>query len=232
MREATAVIRNAKRALRACQRATQGPAAPGDQRPGHPYQAHRTHCGPDPQPPGRGDARVGQPAGQPARSRCSPDPQRTPGQAGRVRLQSPDRRQRRRGHPRPQRRDREPCRRPSVGPRDRTDHPPHRACATCGHRRPRLRRSLRRSATCTTSVSAAWRSRAKANPAPPAASSNTGERSATRSNGAPDREGRINHIKRSYGWNRTELTGINGARTWCGHGVFAHNLVKIGALAA
>ena len=45
-------------------------------------------------------------------------------------------------------------------------------------------------------------------------------------------EGRINHMKRSYGWNRTELTGIHGARTWCGHGVFAHNLVKIGTLAA
>jgi IS5 family transposase len=45
-------------------------------------------------------------------------------------------------------------------------------------------------------------------------------------------EGRINHLKRSYGWNRTELTGINGARTWCGHGVLAHNLVKISALAA
>jgi transposase, IS5 family len=45
-------------------------------------------------------------------------------------------------------------------------------------------------------------------------------------------EGRINHIKRSYGWNRTELTTIRGARTWCGHGVFAHNLVKVGALAA
>jgi transposase, IS5 family len=45
-------------------------------------------------------------------------------------------------------------------------------------------------------------------------------------------EGRINHIKRSYGWNRTELTTITGARTWCGHGVFAHNLVKIGALAS
>ncbi|MDG5486985.1 ISNCY family transposase [Mycolicibacterium gadium] len=44
-------------------------------------------------------------------------------------------------------------------------------------------------------------------------------------------EGRINHIKRSYGWNRTELTSIHGARTWCGHGVFAHNLVKIGTLA-
>jgi transposase, IS5 family len=45
-------------------------------------------------------------------------------------------------------------------------------------------------------------------------------------------EGRINHIKRSYGWNRAELTSIHGARTWCGHGVFAHNLVKISALAA
>lgn len=45
-------------------------------------------------------------------------------------------------------------------------------------------------------------------------------------------EGRINHLKRSYGWNRTELTTLQGARTWCGHGVFAHNLVKISALAA
>ena len=45
-------------------------------------------------------------------------------------------------------------------------------------------------------------------------------------------EGRINHIKRSYGWNRTELTGIQGARTWCGQGVFAHNLVKISTLTA
>jgi transposase, IS5 family len=43
-------------------------------------------------------------------------------------------------------------------------------------------------------------------------------------------EGRINHIKRSYGWDRTEPTGIEGARIWCGHGVFAHNLIKIGAL--
>jgi transposase, IS5 family len=45
-------------------------------------------------------------------------------------------------------------------------------------------------------------------------------------------EGRINHIKRSYGWNRTELTSLTGARTWCAHGVFAHNLVKIGTLAS
>lgn len=44
-------------------------------------------------------------------------------------------------------------------------------------------------------------------------------------------EGRINHLKRSYSWNRTELTTLTGARTWCGHGVLAHNLVKISALA-
>jgi hypothetical protein len=24
------------------------------------------------------------------------------------------------------------------------------------------------------------------------------------------------------------MDGIDGARIWCGHGVFAHNLVKIG----
>ena len=41
-------------------------------------------------------------------------------------------------------------------------------------------------------------------------------------------EGRINHIKRSYGWNRTELTGIGGARSWCGHGVFAHTSSRSG----
>ena len=48
MREATAVIRNARRALRACDRAPQRPAAPGDQRPGHHRGTHRTRCGPDP----------------------------------------------------------------------------------------------------------------------------------------------------------------------------------------
>jgi IS5 family transposase len=45
-------------------------------------------------------------------------------------------------------------------------------------------------------------------------------------------EGRINHLKRGYGWNRTEFTTLTGARTWCGQGVLAHNLVKISALAA
>jgi IS5 family transposase len=45
-------------------------------------------------------------------------------------------------------------------------------------------------------------------------------------------EGRISYLKHTYGWNRTQLDGKQGAAIWCGHGVFAHNLVKIGALAS
>ncbi|MGC7103161.1 ISNCY family transposase [Amycolatopsis lurida] len=44
-------------------------------------------------------------------------------------------------------------------------------------------------------------------------------------------EGRISHLKRQSGWNRTRLDGIHGTRTWCGHGILAHNLAKISALA-
>jgi IS5 family transposase len=44
-------------------------------------------------------------------------------------------------------------------------------------------------------------------------------------------EGRISYLKRGYGWDRTLLDGRNGAAIWCGHGVSAHNLVKISALA-
>ncbi len=44
-------------------------------------------------------------------------------------------------------------------------------------------------------------------------------------------EGRISTLKRGYGWDRTRLDGTEGARTWTGHGILAHNLVKIGALA-
>ena len=45
-------------------------------------------------------------------------------------------------------------------------------------------------------------------------------------------EGRISYLKHTYGWNRTRLDGKEGAAIWCGHGVFAHNLVKIGVLAS
>jgi IS5 family transposase len=43
-------------------------------------------------------------------------------------------------------------------------------------------------------------------------------------------EGRISSAKRDYGLARTRQDGIDGARTWCGHGVFTHNLVKIAGL--
>ena len=45
-------------------------------------------------------------------------------------------------------------------------------------------------------------------------------------------EGRISYLKRGYGWDRTRLDSRQGAAIWCGHGVFAHNLAKIGALAS
>jgi IS5 family transposase len=43
-------------------------------------------------------------------------------------------------------------------------------------------------------------------------------------------EGRISCAKRDFGLNRTRIDGLAGARTWCGHGVFTHNLVKISRL--
>ena len=45
-------------------------------------------------------------------------------------------------------------------------------------------------------------------------------------------EGRISSLKRGYGWDRSRLDGTAGARTWAGHGVLAHNLIKISALAS
>jgi transposase, IS5 family len=45
-------------------------------------------------------------------------------------------------------------------------------------------------------------------------------------------EGRISYLKHTYNWDRTRLDGKDGAAIWCGHGIFAHNLVKIGILAS
>jgi len=44
-------------------------------------------------------------------------------------------------------------------------------------------------------------------------------------------ESRISTLKRGYGWDRTRIDSTEGARTWTGHGILAHNLVKISALA-
>jgi IS5 family transposase len=44
-------------------------------------------------------------------------------------------------------------------------------------------------------------------------------------------EGRISSLKRGYGWDRTRIDSTERARTWTGHGILAHNLVKISPLA-
>ena len=44
-------------------------------------------------------------------------------------------------------------------------------------------------------------------------------------------EGRISSLKRGYGWDRSRIDTTEGARIWVGHGVLAHNLIKISALA-
>jgi IS5 family transposase len=43
-------------------------------------------------------------------------------------------------------------------------------------------------------------------------------------------EGRISCAKRDFGLARTRIDGLAGARTWVGHGIFNHNLVKIANL--
>jgi transposase, IS5 family len=45
-------------------------------------------------------------------------------------------------------------------------------------------------------------------------------------------EARISTLKRQYGWDRSRLDHLDGARIWTGQAVLAHNLVKIAARAA
>jgi IS5 family transposase len=43
-------------------------------------------------------------------------------------------------------------------------------------------------------------------------------------------EGRISRLKHRYGLARSLTDGRTPAATWCGHGIFTHNLVKITTL--
>jgi IS5 family transposase len=45
-------------------------------------------------------------------------------------------------------------------------------------------------------------------------------------------EGRISHLKRRYGWDRSLVAGRGRTATWCGYGVLTHNLVKVARLEA
>ena len=45
-------------------------------------------------------------------------------------------------------------------------------------------------------------------------------------------EGRISTLKRGYGWDRTRLDDLEGAKAWTGQGIITHNLIKIAAMTA
>jgi IS5 family transposase len=43
-------------------------------------------------------------------------------------------------------------------------------------------------------------------------------------------EGRVSSLKHQYGWDRTRIDSLEGARTWTGQGVFTNNLIRIANL--
>lgn len=118
-------------------------------------------------------------------------------------------------------------------PSDRTDPPGHQPCAGAvravtrpGHRRSRLLGIEHRSGPPRTGVaniviprtgkpSQARQAIEQAKPFVDAVKWRTGS------------EGCISHLKRHWHWRRTRLRTHTGARTWCAHGVFAHNIVKL-----
>jgi len=101
------------------------------------------------------------------------------------------------------------------------DHQAHRPQAADGHHRPWLRREEGRRRTA--------RPRRPARRDPPQRQTGQGQTGRRTPAGVPqDRE--VASLKRGYGWDRTRLDGTEGARIWTGQGVFAHNLVKIGAV--
>src|SRR5215207_6084612 len=119
-------------------------AAPSGERPDQAAGGDPADRRADP-PAGRRDrAGRGDPTGQSARRRRPADRQGPPREAGRVRLQGPGRRQRRRGRARPRTRAGQPSRCPAARSRARAGDPPHRPPSPDRHRRPRLRPGPRR----------------------------------------------------------------------------------------
>ena len=121
---------------------------------------------------------------------------------------------------------------PQLAPAIGTRHQADRQEAPDRHRRPQLRRESRRRRPARPRASATSSSPARANPARPARPPSTGPRSAAPSSGGPAAKAGSAPSNGGYGWDRTRLDGTEGARTWTGHGILAHNLVKISALAS
>ena len=117
---------------------------------------------------------------------------------------------------------------PMLEPADRTHRTAGRTHAQGCHRRSRLRRGGRRRrlrALGVRTVVLPRKGKPNASGAPvenrrPSRRWSDGEPAAKDGSAAPN----------ATSVARTRIDGIDGARTWCGHGIFAHNLVKIGAL--
>jgi IS5 family transposase len=108
----------------------------------------------------------------------------------------------------------------------RAGRAPQSVTADRGYGEPATERDLQALGVCTVAIPR----RAKPSPARRAVEHARGFRTLVK--WRTGCEGRISYLKRGYGWNRTRLDGSDGASTWCGHGVFTHNLVKISALAS
>ena len=201
----SAVVRNARRTLPPLGQPSRAGA-------GRSTTWNAPRSGPHRSPPrpadglGRDNTAGRDPAGVAARSRRPTDRQGTPRQTRRVRLQGPDRRQRRRCHRRSQRRARQPARRADAGAGDRTHQAAHRArpravTADRGYGEAGVEDDLRAAGVRYVVLPP------KANPTRRAARSNTGGRSARLVRWRTGCEGRISCAKRDFGLHRTRITG-------------------------
>jgi transposase, IS5 family len=141
------------------------------------------------------------------------------------------RRQRRRRHRRPHRGRRKPCRRAATDQAiarvaRRAGRPPGAVAADRGYGEARVEADLHALGVRTVAIPRKGQ--------PGAARRTVEHRRSFRTlvKWRTGCDGRIAHLQRRPGWDRTLLDGFTSARTWCGHGVFAHNLTKISALAA
>ena len=210
--------------------AAPGSAAPRGRRPDRAARRDPADRRADPPTAVRHDPGRGDPAGQPARRRRPPDRQGPARSAGRVRLQGPGRRQRRRHRARPHRAS------AATPPTRRSSPPPSSRVIARTGRRPRTVTADRGYGEAARRERPARARRAHRGD-PPQGQTRQGPPSPRTPPGVPpNRE--VAHRQRSpdqhpqtrYGWDRTRLDHLEGARIWTGHGVLAHNLVKIAAL--
>lgn len=201
----------------------------GGRRAGDRSRPHRAGGGPDPLPPRRGHATVGEQTGVDARPRRPPDRQRPPRQAGRVRLQGPGRRQRRRDRARSQRAPGNPAHGPLLVPavtriQARLGRAVRAVTTDRGYGEAKIDQELRELGVKTVVIPR------KGKPGAARREVEHGRGFRRLVKWRTGSEGRISYLKRRYGLDRTLFDNMAGAQTWCGLGVLAHNTVKIADL--